>query len=97
MQWIKERVDETAVSVRTSLDKYDAEKATQTLEALLDDLSNWYVRRSRRRFWKSEADADKNAAYRTLYHGHGQIYPPAGSVHPLHHRGDVPKSGAQRG
>ncbi|MEZ4595317.1 MAG: DUF5915 domain-containing protein, partial [Chloroflexota bacterium] len=65
--WIKERVDETAVSVRTSLDKYDAEKATQALEALLDDLSNWYVRRSRRRFWKSEADADKNAAYRTLY------------------------------
>ncbi|WP_420630715.1 isoleucine--tRNA ligase [Candidatus Leptofilum sp.] len=65
--WIKERVDETAVSVRNSLNKYDAERATQTLEALLDDLSNWYVRRSRRRFWKSEADADKNAAYRTLY------------------------------
>jgi isoleucyl-tRNA synthetase len=60
-------VAETAVSVRNSLDKYDAEKATQALEALLDDLSNWYVRRSRRRFWKSEADADKNAAYRTLY------------------------------
>ncbi|GJM42597.1 MAG: hypothetical protein DHS20C20_28790 [Ardenticatenaceae bacterium] len=65
--WIKERVDETAVSTRTALDKYDAEKATQVLEALLDDLSNWYVRRSRRRFWKSEADTDKNAAYRTLY------------------------------
>jgi isoleucyl-tRNA synthetase len=66
-RWISERVAETAVSVRASLDKYDAEKATQALEALLDDLSNWYVRRSRRRFWKSEADADKNAAYRTLY------------------------------
>jgi isoleucyl-tRNA synthetase len=35
---------------------------------LLDDLTNWYVRRSRRRFWKSEADEDKNAAYATLYH-----------------------------
>ncbi len=66
-RWILERVAETAVSVRTSLDKYDAEKATQALEALLDDLSNWYVRRSRRRFWKSEADTDKTAAYRTLY------------------------------
>ncbi|MCP4417998.1 MAG: class I tRNA ligase family protein, partial [Chloroflexi bacterium] len=65
--WIKERVQETAVSTRAALDKYDAEKATQSLEALLDDLSNWYVRRSRRRFWKSEADVDKNAAYRTLY------------------------------
>jgi isoleucyl-tRNA synthetase len=37
------------------------------LEALLDDLSNWYIRRSRRRFWKSEADVDKAAAYATLY------------------------------
>ena len=37
------------------------------MEALLDDLSNWYVRRSRRRFWKSEADEDKAAAYATLY------------------------------
>ena len=35
---------------------------------MLDDLTNWYVRRSRRRFWKSEHDADKNAAYATLYH-----------------------------
>jgi isoleucyl-tRNA synthetase len=35
---------------------------------MLDDLSNWYVRRSRRRFWKSEADEDKAAAYATLYH-----------------------------
>ncbi len=56
------------LAVRAALDVYDAEKATQHLEALLDDVSNWYVRRSRRRFWKSEADADKNAAYATLYH-----------------------------
>src|SRR4030042_1936051 len=37
-------------------------------EAFLDDLTNWYVRRSRRRYWKSEHDADKNTAYATLYH-----------------------------
>ena len=43
-------------------------RATMALEALLDDLTNWYVRRSRRRFWKSEHDADKDAAYATLYH-----------------------------
>lgn len=66
-RWIKERVNETAVSVHAALAVYDAEKATQHLEALLDDLSNWYVRRSRRRFWKAETDADKTAAYRTLY------------------------------
>lgn len=51
-----------------ALQSYDAERATIVAEALLDDLSNWYVRRSRRRFWKSEADADKVAAYATLYH-----------------------------
>ncbi len=66
-RWILERVKETAVSVRAALDVYNSEKAVQHLEGLLDDLSNWYVRRSRRRFWKSEADADKNAAYATLY------------------------------
>ncbi len=62
------RLDEAALAVRAALDVYDAEKATQAAEAYLDDLSNWYVRRSRRRFWKSEADEDKNAAYATLHH-----------------------------
>lgn len=67
-QWIIERLNETAVAVRQQMDNYTAHKATELIEALLDDLSNWYVRRSRRRFWKSEADTDKNAAYATLYH-----------------------------
>ena len=67
-EWIVERLRETTVEMRAALDVYDAEKATKAAELFLDDLSNWYVRRSRRRFWKSEADADKNAAYATLYH-----------------------------
>ena len=67
-QWIVERLNETTLAVRAKLDQYNAEKATEHLEAMLDDLSNWYVRRSRRRFWKSEADADKQSAYATLYH-----------------------------
>jgi isoleucyl-tRNA synthetase len=67
-RWIMARLDETTLEVRAALDVYDAERATMALELLLDDLSNWYVRRSRRRFWKSEADADKAAAYATLYH-----------------------------
>ncbi len=66
-EWIVVRLDEAALNVRAALDVYDAEKATQAAEAYLDDLSNWYVRRSRRRFWKSEADDDKNAAYTTLH------------------------------
>ncbi len=67
-RWIVARLDETTLDVRAALDAWDAERAVATLELLLDDLSNWYVRRSRRRFWKSEADADKSAAYATLYH-----------------------------
>ncbi|GAB4165442.1 MAG: isoleucine--tRNA ligase [Candidatus Promineifilaceae bacterium] len=66
-QWIRERLRETTLAVTESLDNFAADRAAAVLEALLDDLSNWYVRRSRRRFWKSEADADKQAAYATLY------------------------------
>jgi len=66
--WIRARLDETTLVVTDALENYDAERATIAVESLLDDLSNWYVRRSRRRYWKSEADADKEAAYATLYH-----------------------------
>jgi isoleucyl-tRNA synthetase len=67
-QWIIERLNETISEVTERLEQFAPDRATAVLEALLDDLSNWYVRRSRRRFWKSEADEDKTAAYRTLYH-----------------------------
>ena len=67
-RWIVARLDETTVDVRAALDRWDAERAVAELELLLDDLSNWFVRRSRRRFWKSETDEDKQAAYATLYH-----------------------------
>jgi isoleucyl-tRNA synthetase len=67
-QWIVARLDETTLSVTRSLEEFDSMRAVSALEALLDDLSNWYVRRSRRRFWKGEADDDKRAAYATLYH-----------------------------
>lgn len=65
--WILARLHEIIAQVSLQLDNYAADKATDLLEAFLDDLSNWYVRRSRRRFWKSETDGDKTAAYATLY------------------------------
>ncbi|MBN1889975.1 MAG: isoleucine--tRNA ligase [Thermoflexales bacterium] len=65
--WITARLSELVAQVTASLDDYDAMRAAQAVELFMDDLSNWYVRRSRRRFWKSEADSDKNAAYSTLY------------------------------
>jgi isoleucyl-tRNA synthetase len=51
-----------------TLENSDAYNATLSIESFLDDLTNWYVRRSRRRFWKSEQDSDKRTAYATLYH-----------------------------
>jgi isoleucyl-tRNA synthetase len=66
-EWILARKQEVVNTVTAALDAYDARTATLACEKFVDDLSNWYVRRSRRRFWKSESDADKNAAYATLY------------------------------
>jgi len=67
-RWIIARLNEVIAQVTGRLDDYDAYGATLAVEPFLDDLTNWYVRRSRRRFWKSEQDADKSAAYATLYH-----------------------------
>ena len=67
-RWIVARLNEVVRDVTPALENYDSYTATRAVEAFLDDLTNWYVRRSRERFWKSEHDADKNAAYTTLYH-----------------------------
>jgi isoleucyl-tRNA synthetase len=66
-RWILSRLDGTTAEVRDALDNYDAAAATKAIETLVDDLSNWYIRRNRRRFWKGELDADKRAAYDTLH------------------------------
>jgi isoleucyl-tRNA synthetase len=66
--WLRERLDQTVTLVTQKLDEYDAWHAAEEIERFVDELSNWYLRLSRRRFWKSEADADKEAAYQTLYH-----------------------------
>jgi isoleucyl-tRNA synthetase len=65
--WILARLAQVVTRVTECMEEYDPYSATLVIEPLLDDLTNWYVRRSRRRFWKSEHDADKEAAYATLY------------------------------
>ncbi len=67
-RWILARLNQVVNRVSEYLAASDPMNASLTCEAFLDDLSNWYVRRSRRRYWKSEHDADKNTAYATLYH-----------------------------
>ena len=67
-RWILARLNQVVARVTKALDETDAFAATLAVEPLIDDLTNWYVRRSRRRFWRSEHDADKGAAYTTLHH-----------------------------
>ena len=66
-RWILSELNQLIKDVDSGLDKYDPTDAGRKIEAFIDRLSNWYVRRSRRRFWKSGSDADKLAAYNTLY------------------------------
>lgn len=66
--WMLIRLDETIIEMTKAADKYQLQKATTPLFKLLDDLSNWYIRRSRRRFWKSDDDTDKQSAYATLHY-----------------------------
>ena len=67
-KWIVSRVHQLNEIVTENMDAYDIPSAMEPILPLLDDASNWYVRRSRRRFWKSEDDGDKNDAYRTLHY-----------------------------
>ncbi len=66
-RWILSELNKLIKDVNTALDAYDPCTPTRRLAAFVSKLSNWYVRRSRRRFWKSENDADKLAAHATLY------------------------------
>lgn len=66
-RWLLSRFQGLVRDVRSAMEDYDINPATKLIEAFVEELSNWYVRLSRRRFWKSENDADKSSAYQTLY------------------------------
>lgn len=66
--WIISRLHQLVAEVERHMDIYNIPDALSPILPFLDDASNWYVRRSRRRFWKSEDDGDKNDAYRTLHY-----------------------------
>jgi isoleucyl-tRNA synthetase len=66
-RWLVARLNALIGEVTGLLDSYDPYQSARAIESFVDDLSNWYVRRNRRRFWKSENDSDKLAAYQTLY------------------------------
>jgi isoleucyl-tRNA synthetase len=66
-RWLLSRLSDLNKSVIEGLDNYDAVEPARRIQRFVDELSNWYIRRSRRRFWKSQSDSDKLSAYQTLY------------------------------
>jgi isoleucyl-tRNA synthetase len=66
-RWLLSELHTLIRDVTSSYEKYDVTGATRPIEVFVERLSTWYLRRSRRRFWKSDSDADKQAAYGTLY------------------------------
>ncbi|MBP7834951.1 class I tRNA ligase family protein, partial [Candidatus Saccharibacteria bacterium] len=66
--WVISRMHQLVQQVETNMDAYDLPNALEPILPFLDDASNWFVRRSRRRFWKSEDDGDKQMAYKTLHY-----------------------------
>ena len=67
-QWIVSRLHQTMSDLERNMDAYNIPDALSPVLPFIDDASNWYVRRSRRRFWKSGDDQDKNDAYKTLHY-----------------------------
>ncbi len=67
-RWIVSRVHQLTDHVAKFMNQYNIPDALSAVIPFIDDASNWYVRRSRRRFWKSEDDADKAQAYQTLHY-----------------------------
>jgi isoleucyl-tRNA synthetase len=66
-RWILSEAELLIETVSEGLDAYDLQRASDPIVRFIDMLNNWYIRRSRRRFWRSENDADKSEAYETLH------------------------------
>lgn len=67
-KWIISELQMLIRDFNLHMENYELHKASRLLPKFVDNLSNWYIRRSRKRFWKSENDGDKNEAYQTLYY-----------------------------
>jgi isoleucyl-tRNA synthetase len=66
-RWLLSRLGSTVSEVREAMDAYEVHRAVRSLDRFVDELSNWYLRRSRRRFWEGALAKEKKAAYSTLY------------------------------
>ncbi len=67
-RWILSSLTQMVEEIQFEMDRYNLQRAANRFEKFIEDLTNWYIRRSRRRFWKSQNDTDKQDAYQTLHY-----------------------------
>lgn len=67
-RWIRSSLETLIADVTAAMDDYDLQRSVRPFVCFIEDLTNWYIRRSRRRFWKSQDDEDKAQAYETLHY-----------------------------
>ena len=82
-------------TVDDNLGNYRIPEAARALQEFVDDMSNWYVRRSRERFWAKGMEQDKINAYMTLYTALVTVCKGSSSDDSVHDRGDLPEPGMQ--
>ena len=96
-KWLLSKLNTVIKEVDNNLANYRIPEAARALEDFVDDMSNWYVRRSRERFWAKGMEQDKINAYMTLYTALVTICKCSGADDPVHDRGYLPESGAIHG
>ena len=92
-KWLLSKLNTVVTAVDTNLENYRIPEAARALQEFVDDMSNWYVRRSRERFWAKGMEQDKINAYMTLYTALVDGGQGCRSHDPLHDGGHLPESG----
>ena len=82
-QWLCSEVARLVSLCRHYLDSYELQRATDPIVEFIDNLNNWYIRRSRRRFWREEVNSDKQQAYNTLYYALIELIKAAAPIIPF--------------
>ncbi len=93
-RWLLSELHTLIRDVTTAYDEYDVTGATRPVQVFVEKLSTWYLRRSRRRFWKSDSDDDKSSAYATLYAALVRDQQVARTCHAVHGGRTVSEPGA---
>lgn len=92
-KWLLSKLNSAIKGTDENLANYRIPEAAKVLDEFVDDMSNWYVRRSRDRFWAKGMEQDKINAYMTLYTALVEICKAAAPMIPFHDRGDLSEPG----